>query len=1357
MGTPLSLSAAELAADFYPRLPLVGRSAQLAAAERALSSVFAGEVVTRLLLTGVGKSAFANEMGSRATAAGCLLIQPDSPVALLQQARVRDDGTPIWQLAASVLDRWVERGPVLINLDNVTLSDPLISALLQQLEADDVAAGVCVIVCADLPASCAPSRWQRIDLPRLDRAQTRKLVQRTFYHLRDIPFLEDIYPRTQGDPRAVGRLLRLQVSAGLPEQLVDDESESQQLDDLDARQRRLLALLALGDGFVPLPVLTHVADDVIDELARLLSRQLLAVDVRGVGLTDPKLGRQALEALDEAEQRAAHARYAAAYQASADSPVDSAVVAHHLVGSDQVDLAAPLLLSALAPHVADLQQAVAQLDQRCSQWRALVARLARIYRARGELDAALRLVEQLGDADAEYFGLLRAELFLDAGKPKPALAALEAISDRGAAPQLIFARAHVLAGEFELAAQHALSGLDQRHLSSRLETRLKNVLGLAWSYLGRLDDALLVLESAERVARDRDPDEGLARVLNSLGIVKQRLGQLEAAKRAFEQAGALFSRLGDLRLAATCALNHGTLAQRRVELLEALEAYEQAGSLSRRAELGTTWAWAAANQAGVLLTCGGLEQAERLVDEALAFARAEKSDSLLGHLLVLLSEIHRVGGQFERASSALDQAAPCFGEANQPGVLALSVARAELSLEQGQWQAARGSVEAILPQLSRGDPDHWRARLLAARVALAAEPPLYSEALTQLESALADEVVQAGCERGWELHALCARVQNQLGRKRQAQKHAERFADALEALREQVPPPLRPQFDQRKDIRAASDAIARIEDQRAPEHQALLGILSIYRDLNQGVDFNELKERTVEAMVSLTRAERGFLIAKRGNRLRVEASRNIDGDSIPLQRRSAGGERAPRYSRTIVERALRENRPLLIGDASQSELAATGRSVERMQLRSVLCVPVSVRGDVEGALYLDHRFSPDAFDESTVSLVQAFAELVGIATANTRLLSELTQRSEQLSVAKVELEQLNARLSARVSEGEYRLSEMTQRLRGHEAELERRFKSVKMVGRAKPMQALYQRIDRVAQADVPVFICGESGTGKELAARALHVSGPRSEHPFIAINCAAIPETLLESELFGYVKGAFTGADRDRPGVFELAGEGTLFLDEIGDMPKEMQVKLLRVLQEGRFRRLGDDVERQSHCRVVSASHRLLMELVSAGEFREDLYYRINVVQIDVPALRDRREDIPLLVRSLLEHEGLGDVEVTPAAMSALMGYQWPGNIRQLHNELQRAALVCEQKRIDLTDLTPAIALPSHGGKGGAADAATAQRGMTLKEALADHERRMIVAALDQHDFSVTKAAEALGLHRVALHRRMKALGIERR
>jgi two-component system response regulator PilR (NtrC family) len=315
-------------------------------------------------------------------------------------------------------------------------------------------------------------------------------------------------------------------------------------------------------------------------------------------------------------------------------------------------------------------------------------------------------------------------------------------------------------------------------------------------------------------------------------------------------------------------------------------------------------------------------------------------------------------------------------------------------------------------------------------------------------------------------------------------------------------------------------------------------------------------------------------------------------------------------------------------------------------------------------------------------------------------------------------------------------------------------KDNRLIGDSTAMQRVRELIGRVARSQAPVHICGESGTGKELVARLIHDSGPRSDQPFVPVNCGAIPSELMESELFGHRRGSFTGAVEDKEGLIRSAEGGTLLLDEIGDLPLHMQVKLLRVIQERAVRPVGETREIPIDVRFLSASHRDLAELVAKGEFREDLFYRINVIDLMVPPLRERESDTLQLAEHLLlemgSRMGLEKLEFSPAARKKLAAHDFPGNVRELENILERAVTLCEKSRIEEDDIeiridqTAAMRLP-------ALDA----NGAPLESQLEDIERDAIVQALEQTRYNKTAAAKLLGISFRALRYRIKKLGLE--
>ncbi|HET7730833.1 MAG TPA: sigma-54 dependent transcriptional regulator [Usitatibacter sp.] len=315
----------------------------------------------------------------------------------------------------------------------------------------------------------------------------------------------------------------------------------------------------------------------------------------------------------------------------------------------------------------------------------------------------------------------------------------------------------------------------------------------------------------------------------------------------------------------------------------------------------------------------------------------------------------------------------------------------------------------------------------------------------------------------------------------------------------------------------------------------------------------------------------------------------------------------------------------------------------------------------------------------------------------------------------------------------------------------------RLLGESAPIQKAREMIGKLARSQAPVYITGESGSGKEVAARLIHIGSARADAPFVAVNCGAIPENLMESEFFGYKKGAFTGADSDKIGYLQAAEKGTLFLDEVGDLPLAMQVKLLRVIQEKKVRPVGDTREEPIDVRIISATHRSLSEQVDAGEFRQDLFYRLNVIELKMPSLREIPEDIPLIVQQVIER--LARQAGTPAptlsddAMLALRRYDFPGNVRELENVLERAMALCSDNTITETDLY--LTQGATREKVTSLDGSLGTRGMPLHDYLDHVEREAITKALEATRFNKTAAAKLLGITFRSLRYRLDRLGID--
>ena len=492
-------------------------------------------------------------------------------------------------------------------------------------------------------------------------------------------------------------------------------------------------------------------------------------------------------------------------------------------------------------------------------------------------------------------------------------------------------------------------------------------------------------------------------------------------------------------------------------------------------------------------------------------------------------------------------------------------------------------------------------------------------------------------------------------------------------------------------------------------------VLQAARSVTGTLELNELLVRVVDAVIQIADADRGFLMLIRDEgKLHFEVARNKDEGTLPPDEFQ--------ISWGIAEEAAHRRETVWVPDAVGSSLFQDRKSVRELSLRTVVALPILSAGRVRGVLYIDshsvtHEFTPD-----TITLLEGFAALSAVALENARLHETLKD-----SKSRLEIENQNLRRA-----------------------LKEDFRYGLLVGKSPKMLRVIELLEKVIPTPVSVLIHGETGTGKELIARAIHMNGPRRDKNFIAVNCGALPENLLESELFGYKKGAFTGAAEDRFGLFEAADGGTIFLDEVGEMPATLQVKLLRVLQDSQIRRVGDTISRKVDVRLLTATNRDLKGEVDAGRFRQDLYYRMNVVPIDLPPLRERGDDVLLLAQHFLDQltkqQGKKLRGLTADSRELLLRHPWPGNVRELENAMARAVALADEDKA----LEPALF-------GLGAPVTRRWDGEhSLRETLDAVEADTIREALRQCDQNVSRAARALGVSRQHLHNRMNAHGIRR-
>jgi Nif-specific regulatory protein len=512
-----------------------------------------------------------------------------------------------------------------------------------------------------------------------------------------------------------------------------------------------------------------------------------------------------------------------------------------------------------------------------------------------------------------------------------------------------------------------------------------------------------------------------------------------------------------------------------------------------------------------------------------------------------------------------------------------------------------------------------------------------------------------------------------------------------------------------------SRGYAQVTDPTARVARDLNTLLKISTTINSLRNVRELQRRLLELILEVIPAEREAILLVDENQVVNEGQLVDEGQAsfalVCGWNRLTGSDDSIKVSQTITNQVLREGVALLSNDLFESEGLGERPSLVAARVCSVLCVPLVVFDKPLGVIYLDTSDPTARFDEGHLQLLTAIAGITAIAFENARHFEWLQGENQRL-------------------QGEVRLEH-------------------KMIGESVRMREIYSFLAKVAATQSTVLLRGESGTGKELAAHAIHLNSPRAAKPFVAINCATLTETLLESELFGHEKGAFTGAIAQRRGKLEVADGGTVFLDEVGELTPMIQAKLLRVLQEREFERVGSTRPIKVDVRIIAATNKDMEEAIKGGSFRQDLYYRLNVVAIAMPPLRERREDISLLASYFTakysKHCKRRVSGISPEARNTLRSYDWPGNVRELENAIERAVVLGSSDSIRLEDL-PESLIESE-------DTGSFKSG--YYEALKETKKQLITKMLEQTAGNYTEAAKLLGVHPNNLHRLIRSLNLK--
>jgi Nif-specific regulatory protein len=727
--------------------------------------------------------------------------------------------------------------------------------------------------------------------------------------------------------------------------------------------------------------------------------------------------------------------------------------------------------------------------------------------------------------------------------------------------------------------------------------------------------------------------------------------------------------------------------------------------------------------ATMLLSIGSPEQSHRLVRIARQLAQRANYGQLFLELSVLLALSSVKLGASSEIRSALSEARDLFGGL-APFDVKLSASLALAEIESTLGSSVEGLDAMLRPALEKARAKKMRWHL-AWGLRLWGEALLGASRAEEAEGVLreAAEVSRKSAERPgyWQAMHLLGRAYEQMLKSERALACYRVAALTINELAMDIEeeryktsflaqPRVREAMERYERLRAQVGKKARRDiavlslSERAS--RKMLGALSaIGQKLTSILDLDELMTSVLDLAIENVRAERGiiFLRDEVTSEVRPECARNMDKESI---------DEVSSFSRSVIDQAI-QGRTLLTVDVGKDPTLSAYKSLVLHEIKSILCVPMKARGKVVGAIYLDTRRAAQMFTDRERTFVESFASQAAIAIENARLFGQMNAE--------------NARLRK---------------------EVEGRTRFENLIGTSTAMRKLTEVIAGVLESDCNVLILGESGTGKELVARAIHYNGPRRKKKFVAIDCGALPENLLEAELFGYARGAFTGADRDRIGLIEEAHGGTLFLDEITNTSMALQARLLRVIQEHEVRRVGENSPRHVDVRLVAASNADVRDLLAKGRFRQDLYYRLNVVTIEVPPLRQRKEDIPLLVDAFLGSRARNDQpakRLGPGVLEVLARHDWPGNVRELENAVERMVVLASSGTITADDLPDGIRPATNPHSAGSNGNGDGQK---------SGEQIMIEEALRRHAGDKAKAARFIGWNRQKLYRRMKAFRI---
>lgn len=796
---------------------------------------------------------------------------------------------------------------------------------------------------------------------------------------------------------------------------------------------------------------------------------------------------------------------------------------------------------------------------------------------------------------------------------------------------------------------------------------LYNLGQILWKR-GNLKEAESFYKKALKIVKEQGDIHSTAIYYKSLGRLAEEQGLFNEAFENYNSSLDIFKRVGDKQNMASIYMVMGTAKKAEGNIEEAIRNYEFALTISKEINDMSLLAGIYTTMGNIYKEVGKFNEAIQSLQKAIEIKKQNSDTQDIAYTIHIIGTVYMLQGELKKAFGYLKQSYQLHErQQSKRGMAGASSSLAEYyllinNLESAKKYCLEGErlSKELKHQMLSGIIHRTLGTVYLRKGDIDGAIASYSSSMDILEKINAkEELAKTAFIMGKEIFSIKQKVGRRFWREGLLEQTLTGLKRSEHIFKE---------LKLDKFLKETRDLIIELEKyspfifEPVPgEDKKLKTLYRIAHIVNSTIDIDELLKKILDITVELMEAERGFILVREGDKLEVKIARNMDKQSL---------KDMLDFSVTIVEDAEKRGELIITSNAQEDERFRSRKSIASYKLLSILCVPFKIKERIVGAIYVDDRRKKDAFTSDDLEFLQAFCNHASIALENALLMKELKTANELL-----EFENLT----------------MKDELTNLKSAVEGRYSFGSMIGKSGPMQKIYDTLEKIAKYDSPVVIEGETGTGKELAANIIHYNSSRKGGNFIAVNSSAIPDNLLESEIFGHVKGAFTGALNDKPGLFEIADEGTIFFDEIGELNPNLQAKLLRIIQDGELRRVGATTTKKVNARIIAATNKTLEEEVKNGRFREDLYYRLKVMSVKLPPLRERGEDILLLANSILRKTKKRLSKkikgFTPEAAYLLQSYSWPGNVRELENVIERVIIMTEDTKISEKDLSELLAI----------------------------------------------------------------------